>query len=228
MIATLAPGSTGPEFRHHLDINALLSPNLEWRKRELALEKAFSRFEQIVVVVRAPTPELVGQATAALAERLAQQKDRFRSVTQPGGGEFFARNGLLFQTPEALQRTLMPLVQAEPVIHDLATDQSLRGLVGGIEDALLGVRSGQIKLDDLTRPFTMASDTLDRRDGRTSGELFPGASRCSGIRHNPAICAALSRCSVLDYGAVGAGTCSHRSHPAGCAEIARLSRPMSG
>ncbi len=143
------------------DINALLSPNLEWRKRERALEKAFSRFEQIVVVVRAPTPELLGQATAALAERLAQQKDRFRSVTQPGGGEFFARNGLLFQTPEAVQRTLMPLERAEPVIHDLATDQSLRGLVGGIEDALLGVRSGQIKLDDLARVFTTASDTLD-------------------------------------------------------------------
>src|SRR3954469_22346392 len=82
------------------DISALLSPNLEWRQREIALEKAFSRFEQIVVVVRAPTPELVGQARAALADRLAQQKDRFRSVTQPGGDEFFTRNGLLFQTPE--------------------------------------------------------------------------------------------------------------------------------
>src|SRR3954468_20862269 len=143
------------------DISALLSPDLAWRKREIALEKQFSRYEQIIVVVRAPTPELAGQATDALAERLAQQKDRFRSVAQAGGGEFFTRNGLLYQTPEALQRSLMPLTQAEPIIHDLATDQSLRGLVGGVVDALLGVRAGQIKLDDLTRPFTMASDTLD-------------------------------------------------------------------
>src|SRR5688572_30585830 len=97
LLLALAAGIyTARNFAITSDINALLSPNLEWRKRELALEKAFSRFEQIIVVVRAPTPELVGQATAALAERLTQQKDRFRSVTQPGGGEFFSRNGLLF------------------------------------------------------------------------------------------------------------------------------------
>ncbi len=141
LLALVSGIYTARNFAITSDINALLSPNLEWRKREIALEKAFSRFEQIIVVVRAPTPELVGQATADLAERLAQQKDRFRSVTQPGGGEFFTRNGFLFQTPEELKRSLALLIQAEPIIHDLSTDQSLRGLVSGVEDALLGVQS---------------------------------------------------------------------------------------
>jgi len=68
------------------DINTLLSPDLGWRKRELAFEQAFRRFERIVVVVQAPTPELTGEATAALAH--AQKKNRFRAVTQSGGGEF--------------------------------------------------------------------------------------------------------------------------------------------
>ena len=50
-------------FAINSDINALLSPDLEWRKREQAFEKAFGRFERIAVVVDAPTPELTGAAT---------------------------------------------------------------------------------------------------------------------------------------------------------------------
>ena len=148
-------------FAINSDINTMLSSDLDWRKRELAFEDAFSRFSLIVVVVQAPIPELAGQATAALAERLAQNKDRFRSVTHAGGGEFFARQALLFQSPEELARSLAPLVQAEPLIHDIAIDQSLRGLVSGVQNALLGVTSKSIELDDLTRVFTMASDTLE-------------------------------------------------------------------
>ena len=54
-------------FAINSDINTLLSPDLGWRKRALAFEQAFRCFELIVVVVQAPTPELTGEATAALA-----------------------------------------------------------------------------------------------------------------------------------------------------------------
>ncbi len=149
-------------FAINSDINTLLSSDLGWRKRELAFEQAFQRFQLIYVVVEAPTPELTGEATAALTQALAKNKERFRGVTQSGGGEFFARNGLLFQPPEELKRSLAPLVQAEPLIQDLATDPSLRGLISGLEDALLGIQSKHVKLDDFTRVFNMASDTLEK------------------------------------------------------------------
>ena len=42
-------------------------------------------------------------------------------VTQAGGGEFFARQGLLFQSPEALKATIAQLQRGEPLIHDLAS-----------------------------------------------------------------------------------------------------------
>ena len=42
--------------------------DIGWRKRERAFEKAFGRFERIIVVVQAPTPELAGAATDELAE----------------------------------------------------------------------------------------------------------------------------------------------------------------
>jgi uncharacterized protein len=221
LLLALAAGIyTARNFAITSDINALLSPNLEWRKRELALEKAFSRFEQIIVVVRAPTPELVGQATAALAERLAQQRDRFRSVTQPGGGEFFTRNGLLFKTPEELQRTLMPLTQAEPIIYDLATDQSLRGLVGGVEDALLGVRSGHVKLDDLTRVFTMAADTLDNAiAGRPAS--FSWRVLAQGLAAETGDLRGIIEVrAVLDYGALEPGYAASAAIRQAAAEIA--------
>ncbi len=142
------------------DINALLSPNLEWRKRELAFEKAFGRFETIVVVVDAPTPEFAAEATASLADKLAQNKERFRAVTRTG--EFFARNGLLFQNVDQLKSTLDGLNKAEPMIRDLATDQSLRGLTTGVDNALMAVRSKYLTLDDLATSFNMVSDTLDK------------------------------------------------------------------
>ena len=77
-------------FAINSDINTLLSSDLGWRKHELAFEQAFRRFERIFVVVEAPTPELTSEATAALTQELAKNKDRFRAVTQLGGGEFFA------------------------------------------------------------------------------------------------------------------------------------------
>jgi len=148
-------------FAINSDISTLLSSDLGWRKRELTFEQAFRRFQQIFVVVEAPTPELTGEATAALTQALAKNKDRIRAVTQPGGGEFFARNGLLFQPPEELKRSLAPLVQAEPLINDLAIDPSLRGLVSALEDGLIGIQSKRVKLDAFTRVFNMASDTLE-------------------------------------------------------------------
>ena len=221
LLLALAAGIyTARNFAITSDIGALLSPNLDWRKRELEFEKAFNRFESIVVVVRAPTRELVGQATAALAERLAQQKDRFRSVTQPAGGEFFTRNGLLFQTSDALQRTLMPLVRAEPVIHDLATDQSLRGLVSGLEDALLGVRSGQVQLDNLAGVFTMASDTLDDvMAGRPASFSWQALMQGHPAQRSDSRGIIEVR-AVLDYGALEPGHAATAAVRQAAAEIA--------
>ena len=206
LVLAVASGVFGARhFAINSDINALLSSDLGWRKRELAFEQAFSRFERIIVVVEAPTPELASAATAALTQALAKHKDRFRAVTQPGGGEFFARNGLLFLPPEELKRNLAQLVQAEPLINDLATDLSLRGLISGLEDVLLGIQSKRLKLDDVARVFTMASDTMDKVIG-PSRRVFPGASWPRVTPPSQTICAASSRC--------GRSSTMPRSNPA--------------
>src|SRR5579871_5648109 len=76
-------------FSMTTDINQLISSNSPGRQRELAFEKAFPQFDTIIAVVDAPTPELVEAAARALATRLAQEKNFFRSVQEPQGGPFF-------------------------------------------------------------------------------------------------------------------------------------------
>src|ERR1700682_6056565 len=75
-------------FSMTTDINQLISTDIPWRQREAAFENAFPRYELIVAVIDAPTPELADEATAALVQKLSQQKDLFRSVQQPKGGAF--------------------------------------------------------------------------------------------------------------------------------------------
>jgi hopanoid biosynthesis associated RND transporter like protein HpnN len=161
LLAAGASAFTATHFRLNSNIDALLSNKLEWRQRDIALERAFGNFNLIEAVVEAPTPELTEAATVALTQALAADKAHFRGVSNPGATEFFASHSFLFMAKDHLETMLGGLAEGEALIEDLASDQSLRGLVAGLEDSLLGVGRGRLKLDDLARPLNQASDTLD-------------------------------------------------------------------
>ncbi len=149
-------------FQLNSDINALLPTNVPWRKHEIAFEKAFGRFDLLEAVVEAPTPELAAAATSELTRALEADKTRFNSAANVGESAFFRRHGLLYLSTEELKRTAAGLIEGEPIIHDIATDRSLRGLVAGLEDALLGLQANRLKLDDFARPLNMVSDSLEK------------------------------------------------------------------
>jgi hypothetical protein len=161
LIAVGSSVYTASHFRLNSDVNALLSDKLDWRQRGIALESAFGRFGIIDVVVAAPTPELTGAATVELTQALAKDKALFPDVSNAGATEFFARHGFLFLPKQALEQALGGLIQGDALIEDLASDRSLRGLIAGLEDVLLGLQSNRVKLEDLGRPLNQASDTLD-------------------------------------------------------------------
>ena len=54
------------------------------------------------------------------------------------------------------------LSQAQRLMEVLAGDSSLRGVVRALQFGLLGVQGGNIKLDDMTWPMTLAANTLDQ------------------------------------------------------------------
>src|SRR5581483_4412915 len=95
-------------FAINTDIDTLISQDLPWRQREIAFEKAFPQhLRSILVVVEAPTPELTTQATALLFGRLnAENKNNqlFEALSQPGGGEFFRKNGFFFNAAATTEK----------------------------------------------------------------------------------------------------------------------------
>jgi hopanoid biosynthesis associated RND transporter like protein HpnN len=152
---------TARNFSINTDINTLISPDLDWRKRDNQFGQAFDRERLILAVVEAPTPELTNSAAKALAEKLAGDTKNFESVTPLGSGEFFEKNGLLFLPAEEVGRVTGQLESAAPLIEIMAGDPSIRGLTGALETGLAGVQRGQAKLDNADRPFNLIAQTVE-------------------------------------------------------------------
>src|SRR3981189_2407852 len=91
-------------FSINTDIEGLISQDLPWRQRELELSKVFPK-KGILVVVKATTPENAEQATNAVAKALSKDPDLFLTVEQLDSGDFFERNGFLFESPADVSKT---------------------------------------------------------------------------------------------------------------------------
>ena len=181
-IAVVSAIYSAHRFAISSDIMALISPDSPWRQRELALYAAFPQRDQfILAVVEAPTSEQASEASAALVRALSAQPKLFRSVYEAAGSPFFARNALLFQSTEEVARTSRQLVELEPLLQGLASDQSLRGLAQTLSLALIGAQMGQFPFDNLAWPLTQFAKTIeDVLAGRPAAfswrELFSGRS----------------------------------------------------
>lgn len=152
---------TARNFAINTDINTLISPDLDWRKRDNQFGAAFDRERTILAVIEAPTPELTSTASAALARKLAGDTRNFESIQPLGSGEFFEKNGLLFLPVEEVGKLTGQFSSAAPLIEIMAGDPSIRGLTGALETGLAGVKRGQVKLDSTERPFNLIAQTVE-------------------------------------------------------------------
>jgi hopanoid biosynthesis associated RND transporter like protein HpnN len=119
------------------DTSEVLFRNLPFTKVDHELQKAFPQLgERILVVIDGDTAGLADEAAGRLAQRLQQESQHFQDIYQPGGGEFFHKNGLLYLDPQELDALTNKLVDAEPLVAMLARDPSLRGLFALLEEAL--------------------------------------------------------------------------------------------
>jgi hopanoid biosynthesis associated RND transporter like protein HpnN len=150
-------------FSINTDLNKLISPDLPWRQRDLAVDKAFPhRHERIIAVVEAPTSELASQATTALIHGLSGRPELFASVREPGGGPFFAKNGLLFLSSEEVDRATAEFARAEPLIQVLVSDPTWRGLTQALAFSLGGIQRNFYALDEMRRPLSMVASTVEQ------------------------------------------------------------------
>jgi hopanoid biosynthesis associated RND transporter like protein HpnN len=161
VLAVAAGFYTAQNFSINTDINTLISPDLDWRKRDNQFDHAFDRDSTILAVVEAPTPELTSAASAALVAKLSGDTAHFQSLQPLGSGEFFEKNGLLFLPVAEVGELTSQFTSAAPLIEIMAGDPSLRGLTGALETGLAGVKRGEVKLDNTARPFALVARTIE-------------------------------------------------------------------
>ena len=144
------------------DLGKLISSNQPWRQQEEALDKAFPQNSDLMaIVIDGATPDQAADATAALAERLGQRPDLFKSIRIPGGGDFFAKNGLLFMPKEELQNFADQLIGAQPLLGTLASDPSLSGVFGTLDLLAQGAEHGEVPASDLDGPFNAIAAAIE-------------------------------------------------------------------
>src|SRR3984893_2289797 len=144
----LAAASTVYTTRHFAiktDVKDLFPSDLPWTQRAFDYMKAFPQ-PDILVVVDAPTPELVDQASSKLAHALGEKSNLIRAVHLPQSGSFFDQNGLLYLPRSDVERLTDGLVQADPILQKLAADPSLKGALGALSLGVMGVQFGALQL----------------------------------------------------------------------------------
>ena len=162
LVAILSAAYFASHFAITTDSNKLLSSSLTWREQEGALDRAFPwRIDQIIAVVDAATPEAAEEAANTLEDDLSHHADVIRTVSRPDGGEFFARNGILFRSLDEVRRDADDLIGAQPFLGTLSADPTLRGVLRTLSQSIEGLRLGKTKLEDLRPALTEIADTLE-------------------------------------------------------------------
>ncbi len=162
ILAALAGFYTADHFAISTDISKLISPQLPWRQREIAFNKAFPQSSGIILaVIDAPTSEAASQATLSLAHALEGRKDLFRAVDPVSETPFFARSAFLFPPADQVAAITGKLSQAAPLIRQMAGDPSLRGLSRALQFGVMGVAGEGGTLEPLAGLLNKASATID-------------------------------------------------------------------
>ena len=160
-------------FRINDDLTNMISDKLPFRHLEKEFFDEFPQLSEVIVVV--VDADTVGEAMDAgqrIAERCRKEGDIFTSVSEPGGGEFFSRNGLLFLDVKELEELSDNLAMGEPLMGLLLNDYSLRGffsMLGTVVDNYEGDESDRMDIlfDRVATAFT---NSARNRPARLSWE----------------------------------------------------------
>jgi hopanoid biosynthesis associated RND transporter like protein HpnN len=150
-------------FSMTTDTAELISPDVDWRKQEHAMDDAFPQLrDAMLIVVDGKTPELAEDAATRLSVRMSADPTHFRSVRRPDGGEFLSKEGLLFGSTAEVRDTTAALIKAQPLLGPLAADPSLRGVAGSISTMLDGVDNGAATLGQIRQPMRAIGEATEQ------------------------------------------------------------------
>ncbi len=115
------------------DASDMIEPSLPYRQAQAAFTEAFPDLNQtILVVVKAPTPDMADAFTARLTTALRQIDGQISGIYSPTAEDFFLDNGLLFLNEDALVRQLQRITRARSLLAALNEDPSLGSLFNSL------------------------------------------------------------------------------------------------
>ncbi len=132
VLSVLAAAAMAGYTVRHLGINTdttdMISADLQWRQDFIEFREAFPLlWRSLIVVLDADSADLADDAQVRLADALGGQTG-FVAVLAPETEPFFARHGLLYQTPAELEEISDRLARVQPFLGRLARDPSLQGI----------------------------------------------------------------------------------------------------
>ncbi len=205
-LAVTALGFAATHFAMTTDTQALISPDVDWRRHEAAVNNAFPGItDATLIIIDGKTPELAEAGAAALAERLAADTAHFKIVRRPDGGAYLARTGVLFGSLDEVRATTRSLIDAQPLLGPLAADPSLRGIADALSTILTGVENGSARLADIDKPLVALDDAVGKVVAGRPAFFSWQALFASGGGVTPPLRRLILAQPKLDYGALKPG-----------------------
>ena len=144
--------------------NDMISPEVPFQRIYHDYQRALPQLtNNIAVVITGDSPDLADDAADALSARLQREPGLFSDFFWPGGSPFFEQNGLLYLDLDQLYTLTDRLAAAQPMLAELAADQSLRGLFSVLEQAVDGIGDEDVyvPLDVLGDVFNAIAQTVE-------------------------------------------------------------------
>ncbi len=164
VVAALAIGYTATHFRINTETTRLISPDVPWRKNEIAYSKAFPQlFVNIVAVIDGSTPEAADAGADRLVKAL-QGKPLIERVWRPDSNEYIERQGLLLLDKPELEKQLGDLKTFAPFLSGVAADPTIRGLMTVIGKAMDNAgrsKENEKEFERFVQPLGRLASTID-------------------------------------------------------------------
>ena len=152
---------TARHLKMDTDVSNLVNSKADWRKRVAQYQEKFPQFvDMLIIVVDATNPDMAREASLQLTEAIRSKPKLFTDVREPGSGEYFERNGLLFLKKEELAKITGQIIKAQPFLASLAADPSLRGLFSTLDLALQAVANKATDPQQIIRPLEQIDLTM--------------------------------------------------------------------
>jgi len=152
VLALAAGGHALRHLRVNADQDAMFSDEMPHRLLEAEYLRLFpALYENVVVVVDAPTSEAAATAARRLAQRMREATEFFHDVYLPRGA-FFDERALLYMDTGELDRLADRLARMQPYLAGLSEDGSLRGLAMLLARGARAAREGDVSGAEL-RPI---------------------------------------------------------------------------